>query len=317
MHDERHAGKVFCIVPHHAHTSCAVDVKVIPVEMFEQQFFVGFCSRIQGGMPIIMRITDGRSERDVEQAVLLENPVIAISGREAQIPVFGLLEFQVIADRNVVGQFLIVKIQFVQIKGEAGFPCAAAFLLYGTLGIRCRIGKALVVEDIVGIDACRVASHTVKVFSLQLFNILVKAAQPTQFEVIARAAVNQIAHQHGRIKTQLKFRFGGFASFAQRIYIKGISKEKPAPAQVRTNLDARFWGEGDALRSPCILYGVTFKGIGVLEHHRPVVFVRLDVCGIGFVECPDKALDEIFFGTAECVLIYRHTAVPTAVRQPD
>ena len=124
-----------------------------------------------------MGIPDSRSERNVEQTVFLEYPIVAVSGRNTQIPVFVLFEFQVIAQWQIFRQFPIVKIQFMQIKGESGFPGSAALFLYRALGIGCRIGKAFVVEDIIGIDTDSIAPYSIEILSFQLFYILIKSAQ--------------------------------------------------------------------------------------------------------------------------------------------
>ncbi len=233
-------------------------------------------------------VPDGRRHGEVRQAVLGEDPVVAVAEVQAVVDVAYLAEAHVVLQlsADALGQLSGVEEELVAGVGKACNERAGTFALVGRLAVGGRVGEASVVEDVVEIDALHLRLQSVETESLPAVYV-VESRDILHLEVVAALQVVDVGSQLGAVEAEVEFAFlAPVAVLAEEVvHVDGPPEENPAPPEVCADAPRRGGDKGEAL---FLLRGagdaVVLVRAGRVEHEGEVVEVRGDVARVGIVE---------------------------------
>ena len=131
----------------------------------------------------------------------------------------------------------MIKIYTVTRPGNTHHPRATTDLLDSTLRKGCRIGEALVVEDVIEIDSRNTHADSAKGNTLQTTGIyILTQIDATYLVVTTSTTIVQISTDLCGINADVKFLLEVLVIYVNILQVKSITSEDPTPAEVRTDL---------------------------------------------------------------------------------
>lgn len=201
--DKRNATKPLGIVPYQTGTRNKIKIQILDVH---PKVFTG--NALSLGMPI----TDRRHTGNGEEAILGKDPVVGITAADAVMAVVQPVEFQRFHHRDapligriehLLGQEVVIKLHLLLVKTDTENPRTAALALHRALGKGGRIGEALVIEDIIGIETGGIGIKTAKDLIPHVGGP--ETVDATYLKISGVSNKNPVNAKHRTVQAQIEF----------------------------------------------------------------------------------------------------------------
>ena len=226
-----------------------------------------------------------------------KDPVVGISPGSREIGIANLVEHQATVEFCHIGVFHSLRkifayhiLESVEVKVDAMSGIADAIKgrstatpLHGPLAEGCRIGEFLMVGDVIDINTCDANIHAIERYTFQGTGVDGPSGHVhiTYLIVITRLTVIQIHGDEVTVQADIPLLF--VVLITDMTDIDGISEKNPTPSEIWTDTIGGLRGEEERLPR-LTRHAIHLVGIGILQHQRIVVMLRLDIGSVCLVE---------------------------------
>lgn len=295
MHNRTPPGIPSGVVPHHAEAPHSIKVEAEKLEIAEREMLVLVALTRR------LLVAQGGGKRGGKEPVAGKHPIVGVASGNGIVGVFHAVELQFIVKGEVlvfepltehILQFLMVELERLVGIADAQQRRTATALLTCALTESGWIGEALVVEDVVEIEAFNAHVETRKRQAVQgVPGVVVVECDALDVIVVTRLPPEEVDANGGTVEAQVKLLLGGLVvSVMQGSEVYRIAQEEPTPTEIRAELDTDVGREDDFL-SVLAAEGIHLVGGGLLEHQRVVIVLWLDVGRVHRIERLDHTVE--------------------------